>query len=97
MRRNKKVKKKNEGSRLGYYPFCAWSRYNRLYRDTIGMGTQGMGHDTARAWLRYGRACATIRRSVRAIQLSARTGGLASGECRDTKIVSWLGVAFVSQ
>ena len=32
---------------------CFESRYSRLYRDTTGMGTQGIGHDTARARPRY--------------------------------------------
>ena len=97
MRKKNDVKKKKHivGSRL---PICCFeSRYSRLYRDTAGMGAQGMGHDMARSRPQHSLACATIRCAARAIQPSARAGGLASGECRDTKIVSWLGAAFVSQ
>ena len=52
----------------------AWSRYSRSYRDTTGMGAQGMGHDTTRTRPQHGRACATIRHAVRTIQPSARAG-----------------------
>ena len=52
----------------------AWSRYSRLYRDTVGMGAQGMGHDMARARPRHGLACTTIWRAVRAIRPSACAG-----------------------
>ena len=36
-------------------------------------------------------------RSARDTAQRARADGLANGECRDTKIESWLGAAFVSQ
>ena len=44
-------------------------------------GRQGMGHDTTRARPQHGRACATIRHSVRAIQPSARAGVAWLAEC----------------
>ena len=59
----------------------AWSRYSRLYRDTAGVGAQGMGHDTARAQPRHDRACATIRRDT---AQRSHAGSLASGVCHDT-------------
>ena len=40
---------------MGYCPFsvCAGSRYSKLYRDTVGLGVQQEGHDTARTRPRY--------------------------------------------
>ena len=60
-----KKKKKGVGSRLGYCPFCRWSQYSALYRDTGratgAHGQAGHDHNTAKTRPRHGHPGATIR------------------------------------
>ena len=75
-------KKKGAGSRLGFCPFCTWSRYSALYRDTGraagAHGQAGHGHDTAKTWPRHGQPGAMI---WPAGQRYSRPARRASGAC----------------
>ena len=90
---------------LGYCPFtvCVGSRYNKLYRDTTGMGTAagattrlGLGYDTAEYAPRYGLETSHDTAGLCKGRVAAHRAcgstcahGLARGS-RDTKIVLWL-------
>ena len=67
---------------MGYCPFSQFeSRYNFCIvtqGNTVGMGGQGIGHNTARVRPRHSQECSMIRPTAHACCL-------AGGECCDTK------------